>query len=160
MQYFKLSQSIIPFPSRLIDDSYEEKEALKSLLMDKPRMGYQIEASMNVHDSAILKDSLPPKEKDLWSFTIPCELAPTKLIIELADRTIKHPKGIAKNILVGLKERMELELEAMLMSKALILNRSLDPTYGDYIELNDLNEPLELRKNQVEDLGPTIKEVK
>ncbi|GJZ74274.1 hypothetical protein Tco_0638420 [Tanacetum coccineum] len=33
---------------RLIDDCCKEKEALKSLLMDKPRMGYQIKASMNV----------------------------------------------------------------------------------------------------------------
>ncbi|GJV15746.1 hypothetical protein Tco_1361069 [Tanacetum coccineum] len=36
--------------------------------------------------------------------------------------------------------------------------RSLDPLYGDYIKLNDLNEPLELRINQVKDLGPTIKD--
>ncbi|GKF85558.1 DNA/RNA polymerases superfamily protein, partial [Tanacetum coccineum] len=28
------------------------------------------------------------------------ELAPTKLIVELADRTVKRPKGIVKNILV------------------------------------------------------------
>nr|GEX70598.1 hypothetical protein [Tanacetum cinerariifolium] len=27
------------------------------------------------------------------------ELAPTKLIVELADRTVKHPKGIAENVL-------------------------------------------------------------
>nr|GEU80464.1 hypothetical protein [Tanacetum cinerariifolium] len=41
------------------------------------------------------------------------------------------------------------------------LNRrliSLDPLFGDYIELNDLNVPLELRRNQVDDLLPTIKE--
>nr|GFA19689.1 hypothetical protein [Tanacetum cinerariifolium] len=30
--------------------------------------------------------------------------------------------------------------------------------YRDYIELNDLNEPLELRRNQVDDLEPTTKE--
>ncbi|GKF19885.1 putative reverse transcriptase domain-containing protein, partial [Tanacetum coccineum] len=30
------------------------------------------------------------------------ELAHTKLTIELADRTVKHPKGIAKNVLVGI----------------------------------------------------------
>ncbi|GJR40027.1 hypothetical protein Tco_1215711, partial [Tanacetum coccineum] len=59
-----------------------------------------------------------------------------------------------------LRERIELELEARLMGEALILNRSLDPVYGDYIELNDLNEPLELRRNQVEDLGSTIEKVK
>ncbi|GJR89451.1 zinc finger, CCHC-type containing protein [Tanacetum coccineum] len=187
-----------------------------------------------MHDSAILEDSLPPKEKDPGSFIIPChinnvcfekaladlgasvsvmpystftnlglgELAPTKLIIELVDRTIKRPKGIAKKCIsrstahakidvfkrkitlrVGdekivfksdnptsniirrvyalvLRERIELELEARLMGEALILNRSLDPVYGDYIELNDLNEPLELRRNQVEDLGSTIEKVK
>ncbi|GKB59414.1 homeodomain-like protein [Tanacetum coccineum] len=249
MQIFKPSQSIKPFPNRLIDDSYEEKEVLsgfmdseksatylKRVFMERPRMEYQSEASMNVHDSVILEDSLPPKENDPGSFTIPCyinnicfekaladlgasvsvmpysnftnlglgELTPTKLIIELAYKTIKRPKGIAENVLLGrpflstvhfkidvfkrkitlkvgddkiafknnnptnsiirrvyalgLSERMELDLEARLMGKALILNRSLDLTYGDYIELNDLNEPLELRRNQVEDLGPMIED--
>ncbi|GKC03173.1 uncharacterized mitochondrial protein-like protein [Tanacetum coccineum] len=128
------------------------------------------------------------------------ELTPTKLIIELADKTIKRPKGIAENVLVGidkfvfvvdfvvldmpedikvplilerpffstarakidrvyalgLRERTKLDLEARLMGEALILNKSLDLTYGDHIELNDLNEPLELRRNQVEYLGQTI----
>ncbi|GKA54138.1 hypothetical protein Tco_0753087 [Tanacetum coccineum] len=32
----------------------------------------------------------------------------------------------------------------------------LGPLYEDYIELNDLNEPLKLRRNQVDDLEPTI----
>ncbi|GJR57319.1 hypothetical protein Tco_1499481 [Tanacetum coccineum] len=36
--------------------------------------------------------------------------------------------------------------------------RSQDPDFGDFLELNDLNEPLELRRNQVEDLGHTIEE--
>ncbi|GJT38327.1 DNA/RNA polymerases superfamily protein [Tanacetum coccineum] len=30
------------------------------------------------------------------------DLVPTKLIVELADRTMKRPKGIAKNVLVGI----------------------------------------------------------
>ncbi|GJT64779.1 hypothetical protein Tco_1016259 [Tanacetum coccineum] len=38
------------------------------------------------------------------------------------------------------------------------LNKSLDPLYGDYIELNDLNVPLELKRDQVDDLMPTIEE--
>nr|GEZ25670.1 hypothetical protein [Tanacetum cinerariifolium] len=158
------------------------KEALERSLMEKPRMGYQIKALINVHDSAILEDSLPLKEKDPMSFTIPCfinpfcfekaladlrasvsvmpystftnlgpgELTPSKLIIELADRIIKDPKG--------LREQKELDLKARLIGEALILNRSLDHIYGDYIKLNDLNKPLELRRNQVENLGPTIKD--
>ncbi|GKA86941.1 hypothetical protein Tco_0808652 [Tanacetum coccineum] len=156
------------------------------------------------------------------------ELAHTKLIVELADRTVKYPKGIAENVLVGigkftflidfiildmpedikvplilgrpflstahakidvykrkitlrvgeekiifksvkpdssiikrvymLTERMELDLEARLMGETLVVNRSLDPFLEDYIELNDLNEPFELRRNQGDDLMPTIKE--
>nr|GEX58252.1 hypothetical protein [Tanacetum cinerariifolium] len=158
------------------------------------------------------------------------ELAHTKLTVELADRTMKYPKGITENVLViignfifpvdfiildmpedikvplilgilflstacanidvykrkftlrveeekvvftsvkpasslikrvymlCLRERMELDLEARLMGETLVLNRSLDLFFEDYIELNDLNEPIELRRNQGDDLMPTIKE--
>ncbi|GJX65612.1 hypothetical protein Tco_0299955 [Tanacetum coccineum] len=120
---------------------------------------------------------------------------------ELADRTMKYPKGIAENVLVdhfclppvlkidvykrkitlrigeeriiiksvkpasslikrvymlSLRERMELDLEARLMGETLVINRSLDPLNGDYIELNDLNEPFELRRTQGDDFMPTI----
>ncbi|GJT22726.1 putative reverse transcriptase domain-containing protein [Tanacetum coccineum] len=160
------------------------------------------------------------------------ELAHTKLTVELADRIVKYPKGIAENILVrickftflvdfiildmpedvkvplilgrlflttahakinvykrkitlrvgedkiifksvkpasslikrvymlSLRERMELDLEARLMGETLVINRSLDHLNGDYIEINDLNERLELRRNQGDDLMPTIEEGK
>ncbi|GJR22064.1 putative ribonuclease H-like domain-containing protein [Tanacetum coccineum] len=160
------------------------------------------------------------------------KLAHTKLTVELVDRTVKYPKGIAKNVLVGigkfifpvdfiildmpedvkvplilgrpflstthakidvfkrkitlrvrdekiifksvkptsslikkvymlsLRERMEVDLEARLMGEILVLNRSLDLLYGDYIELNDLNVSLEIRRDQVDDLMSTIKEGK
>ncbi|GJZ69602.1 hypothetical protein Tco_0633152 [Tanacetum coccineum] len=172
-------------------------------------------------------DSLPKKEKDPGSFTLPCyinnvcfekalpdlganlgvmplsiylnlglgKLAHTKLTVELADRTVKHPKGIAKNVLVwivgvfkrkitlrmgdekiifknvkpcsslikrvyvlSLREIMDFDLEARLMGETLILNRSFDPLYGYYIELNNLNEPQELRRNRVDDLEPTVED--
>ncbi|GKC11238.1 hypothetical protein Tco_1008020 [Tanacetum coccineum] len=63
-----------------------------------------------------------------------------------------------QNSTLILRERMELNLEARLMGETFMLNRSLDPLYGDYIELNDLNVPLELRRDQVDDLMPTIEE--
>ncbi|GJT66951.1 NUDIX hydrolase 6-like protein [Tanacetum coccineum] len=79
-----------------------------------------------------IDESIPQKEKDPGSFTLPCfinnvcfdnalvdlrasvsvmplltylnlrlgELAHTKLTVELADRTVKYPKGIAENVLV------------------------------------------------------------
>ncbi|GKB27675.1 putative reverse transcriptase domain-containing protein [Tanacetum coccineum] len=158
------------------------------------------------------------------------ELAHTKLTVELANRIVKYPRGIAENMLVGigkfvflvnfiildmpedikvpsilrrpflstahakidvfkrkiilrvreeriafksvkpasslikkvymlsLRERMELDLEARLMGETLVLNRSNDPLFGVYIELNDLNVPLELRRDQVDELMPTIEE--
>ncbi|GKE28431.1 hypothetical protein Tco_1443815, partial [Tanacetum coccineum] len=209
-----------------------------------------------------INDTIPRKEKDPGSFTLPCfinnicfdnalvdlgasvsvmplltylnlglgELAHTRLTVELADMTVKYPKGIAENVLVGigkftflvdfiildmpedikvplilgrpflsiarakidvykrkitlrvgeeniifksvkpaislikrvymlsLRERMELDIEARLMEETLVLNKSLDPFLEDYNELNDLNEPFELRRNQGDDLMPTIEE--
>ncbi|GJT10693.1 ribonuclease H-like domain-containing protein [Tanacetum coccineum] len=138
----------------------------------------------NSYGALHIDNSIPRMEKDPGSFTLPfyinnvCfdnaladlgasisvmplstylnlglgELAHTKLMVELADGTVKYPKGIAKNVLVG--------IEARLMGETLVLNRSLDPLYGDYIELNDLNIPLELRRYQVDDLMLTIEEGK
>ncbi|GJS96050.1 hypothetical protein Tco_0803018 [Tanacetum coccineum] len=181
---------------RRIKPIYEEKETLKRLLMEKPKIGYQIEASMNVHDSAILEDSPPLKEKDPRSidkFVIPLDLVvldmlediKVPLILERPFLSTAHTKidvfkrkftlrvrgnkilfksdkptsNIIKRVYaLQQRERIEPDLQARLLGEALILNRSLDPTYGDYIKLNDLNEPLELRRNQVEDLGPTIKD--
>nr|GEY01228.1 hypothetical protein [Tanacetum cinerariifolium] len=54
----------------------------------------------------------------------------------------------------------QLDLEARLMGETLVLNRSLEPLYRDYIELNDLNVPLELKRDQVDDLMPTIEKVR
>ncbi|GJX52739.1 hypothetical protein Tco_0281108 [Tanacetum coccineum] len=53
---------------------------------------------------------------------------------------------------------MEHELESRDKVETLVLNRSLDPFIEDYIELNDLNVPLELRRDQVDNLMPTIEE--
>ncbi|GJZ70702.1 homeodomain-like protein [Tanacetum coccineum] len=95
---------------------------IQQMSKEKSRIEEEIKATMNVHHSSILKDALPPKEKDLRSFTLPCninnmcfdkaladlganvsvmpystftnlglgKLAPTKLITELADKTVKR----------------------------------------------------------------------
>ncbi|GJT29259.1 hypothetical protein Tco_0909534 [Tanacetum coccineum] len=70
------------------------------------------------------------------------DLAHTRLTIELADRKIKHPMGIAKNVLVRIED----------------VNKSFDLHYGDYIELNDLEVPLEPKMNQDDKFEPTIDE--
>ncbi|GJS17348.1 retrovirus-related pol polyprotein from transposon TNT 1-94 [Tanacetum coccineum] len=114
-QYSSLSSETIMFPSRLHGyccDNWKEASEVKIL--------------------EIYEHTLPQKEKDRGSFTIPCfiyivcfdkslvdlrasvsvmpfftysnlglaDLAHTRLTIELADRTIKHPRGIAEKVLV------------------------------------------------------------
>ncbi|GJX27613.1 putative reverse transcriptase domain-containing protein [Tanacetum coccineum] len=215
----------LPFPSGL-DNHYSEEE----------ERNYGTKFT-EAYGASHINDTIPQKEKDLGSFTLPCfinktcfdnalvdlgasvsvmplstylnlglcELAHTRLTVELADRTVKYPKGIAKKVLVGIgnftflvdfiildmpedikvplilgrpflstasakidvyKRKITLrferkngtDLEARLMGETLVLNRSLDPFLEDYIELNYLNEPFELRRNQGDDLMPTIEE--
>ncbi|GJY90426.1 hypothetical protein Tco_0505622 [Tanacetum coccineum] len=74
-------------------------------------------------------------------------------------KSVKPASSVTKRVyMLGLRERMELDLEARLMRETLVLNRSLDPFFGDYIELNDFNVPLELRRDQVDYLIPTVEE--
>ncbi|GJX08762.1 homeodomain-like protein [Tanacetum coccineum] len=74
-------------------------------------------------------------------------------------KSVKPANSIIKRVyMLSLRERMELDLEARLMGETLMLNRSLNPFSEDYIELNDLNEPFELKRNQEDDLMPTIEE--
>nr|GEW73908.1 hypothetical protein [Tanacetum cinerariifolium] len=52
----------------------------------------------------------------------------------------------------------EAQVGCELCKKGTSRNRLLDPLNGDYIELNDLNAPFKLRRNQADDLDPTIEE--
>ncbi|GJY74621.1 putative reverse transcriptase domain-containing protein [Tanacetum coccineum] len=74
-------------------------------------------------------------------------------------KSVKPASSLIKRVyMLSLRERMELDLEARLIGETLVLNRSLDPFLEDYIKLNDLNESFELRRNQRDDLIPTIEE--
>ncbi|GJT45936.1 putative reverse transcriptase domain-containing protein [Tanacetum coccineum] len=76
-------------------------------------------------------------------------------------KSVKPASSLIKRVyMLSLRERMELDLEARLMRETFMLNRLLDPFLEYYIELNDLNEPFELRRNQGDDLMPTIEECK
>ncbi|GJW23521.1 hypothetical protein Tco_0034143, partial [Tanacetum coccineum] len=72
-------------------------------------------------------------------------------------KSVKPASSLIKRVyMLSLRESMELDLEARLMGETLMLNRSIDLLYRDYIELNDLNVPF--RRDQVDDLMPTIEE--
>nr|GEV61747.1 hypothetical protein [Tanacetum cinerariifolium] len=125
---YETKQTAILFLGRLNGYYYEEKEESYGSQFLK---AYSYGASHN---------SIPTKEKDLGSFTLPCfinnycfnnaladlgasvsvmplstylnlglgKLAHTKLTVELEDRTVKYPKGIAENVLLGLGERINI----------------------------------------------------
>ncbi|GKA27526.1 hypothetical protein Tco_0713694 [Tanacetum coccineum] len=98
----------------------------------------------------------PPRPKiDVYKRKITLRVGEEKIVF----KSIKPTSSLIRRVyMLGLRERMELDLEARLMAETLVLNRSLDPFLEDYIELNDLNEPFELRRNQGDDLMPTIEE--
>ncbi|GKE80479.1 putative reverse transcriptase domain-containing protein, partial [Tanacetum coccineum] len=99
--------------------------------------------------------STPHAKIDVFKRKFALRIGDEKIVFKIDSPT----SNIVKKVyILGLRERMKLDLEARLMGEALILNRSQDYEFGDFIELNDLNEPLELRNHEIEDLGPTIKE--
>ncbi|GJR20564.1 homeodomain-like protein [Tanacetum coccineum] len=92
---------------------------------------------------------------DVYKRKITLRVGKEKIIF----KSVKPASSIIKRVyMISLRERMELDLEARLMGETLVLNRSLDPFLEDYIKLNDLNEPFELKRNQGDDLMPTIEE--
>ncbi|GKE80141.1 hypothetical protein Tco_1550141, partial [Tanacetum coccineum] len=242
---YKSRQTMVPFPSRLDNHYYEEEKGNYGPKFMKAYGASHINNAIPRKEKDPGSFTLPCFINDVcfdnalvdleaivsvMPFSTHLnlglgELAYTRLTVELANRTVKYPKGIAENILVGigkytfpvdfiildmpedikvpvilgrpflstalykrkitlrvgeekiifksvkpassiikrvymlsLRERMELDLEARLMGETLVLNRSLDPLLEEYIQLNDLNEPFELRRNQGDDLMPIIEE--
>ncbi|GJZ11962.1 hypothetical protein Tco_0546721 [Tanacetum coccineum] len=85
----RIGSSQIPFPSHLNGYYCEEK---------KESYGPQLSEAYS--EASHINNSIPRKEKDPGRLG---ELAHTKLTIELADKTVKYPKGIAENVLVELR---------------------------------------------------------
>ncbi|GKB99747.1 reverse transcriptase domain-containing protein [Tanacetum coccineum] len=71
----------------------------------------------------------------------------------------KPTSNIIKRVYsLSLIESTKLGIETRLMGNELRKNKSQDPKFKNFIELNDLNEPIEHRRNQVMVFIPTIKE--
>ncbi|GJW64277.1 reverse transcriptase domain-containing protein [Tanacetum coccineum] len=127
----------IPFPHRLRKEKEEAQqrkflENLKQLHINIPFTEALAQMSNYAKFLKVLLNKLPSKEKDLGSFTIPCDIShlhidnaladlgtsislmpytmyeklglgepkPTRMSLELADRSIQYPRGIAKDVLI------------------------------------------------------------
>ncbi|GJT41215.1 hypothetical protein Tco_0941080 [Tanacetum coccineum] len=84
---YKSRQTMVPFPSRLDNHFREEEE------------GNYGPKFTEAYGASRINNVIPRKENDPRRLG---ELAHTRLTVELADRTVKYPKGIAKNVLVGI----------------------------------------------------------
>ncbi|GKD35829.1 hypothetical protein Tco_1251338 [Tanacetum coccineum] len=131
------------------------------------------------------------KKKDPGSFTLPCfinNVCFDNVLADLGASTVKYPKGIAKNVLVGIGKfvfpidfiilDMLEDIKVLLIlgrpflssarAKIDVFKRKITLRVGEEkiifksvkpaSNLNDLNVPLELRRDQVDDLMPTVKE--
>ncbi|GKC67954.1 mitochondrial proton/calcium exchanger protein-like protein isoform X1 [Tanacetum coccineum] len=198
---YETGQMTIPFPSRLNDCYCEEK---------KGPYGLQFSEAYS-YGALHIDESIPQKEKDPGSFTLPCyinnvffdnalanlgasvsvmpfstylnlslgELAHTKLIVELAYTIVKYPKGIAENVLVGIGKfvfpidflildmpediKVPLILETPFLSTAHakidVFKRKITLRVGEEkIVFKSVKPASKLRRDQVDDLMPTIEE--
>nr|GEY72250.1 reverse transcriptase domain-containing protein [Tanacetum cinerariifolium] len=166
------TKPIIPYPSRLNDQKLREKatnqmeilfqifhdlhfdisfadalllmpkfaSTIKSLLANKDKLFELAKVPLNENCSAMLLKKLPEKLDDP-------ELTPTRMTLELADRSITRPKGVVENVFVKvgkfhfLTDFVVVEFEADLRVP-LILGRSflrtgrtLIDVYGEEITL-------------------------
>ncbi|GJT16302.1 putative reverse transcriptase domain-containing protein [Tanacetum coccineum] len=190
---YKSGQVTILFLGRLDNHYYEKEEGSYG-----PKFTEAYGAS-NVYDT------IPQKEKDPGSFTLPChindvcfdnalvdlgasvsvmplltylnlgigELVHTKLIVELADRTVKYPKGIAENVLVGISKftfpvdfiilHMPEDVNVPLILRRLFLSTAhakID-VYKRKITLRVREEKIiykSVKPARIDDLMPTIEE--
>ncbi|GJU51644.1 hypothetical protein Tco_1221199 [Tanacetum coccineum] len=71
---------------------------------------------------------------------------------KLVFKSIKPATSIIRRVYM-VKERTDLDSKTEFVGEA--INESFDPLYGNYIELNDLDMPLEPRMNQ-DDFEPTL----
>ncbi|GKA34334.1 glycosyl transferase, family 8 protein, partial [Tanacetum coccineum] len=91
------------------------------------------------------------------------ELARTKLTVELADRTVKYPKGIVENVLVGIGkfvfpvDFIILDMPEDIKVPLILRSPFLSTTYAK-IDVFNRKITLRLRRDQVNDLMPTIEE--
>nr|GEU78178.1 reverse transcriptase domain-containing protein [Tanacetum cinerariifolium] len=73
---------------------------IKSLLTNKDKLFEFAKISLNENFSAILLKKLAKKLGDACKFLIPCDFPGMDMTLELADRSITRPKGVAEDVFV------------------------------------------------------------
>ncbi|GJY61464.1 reverse transcriptase domain-containing protein [Tanacetum coccineum] len=135
---------------------------IKSLLMNKEKLLELAKIPLNENCSAMLLKKLPEKLGDPSKFLIPsfsAELTPTRMTLELADRSITYPKGLAEDVFVTVwksfpTDFVVVDFEAdprvplILRRSFLRTGRALIDVYGEEITLWVDNEAVTFNLDQ------------
>nr|GEY80671.1 hypothetical protein [Tanacetum cinerariifolium] len=179
------SKPTIPYPSRLNDQKLREKainqmekffqifhdlhfnisfadalllmpkfaSTIKSLLANKDKLFELAKVPLNENCSAMLLKKLPEKLGDL-------ELTPTRMTLELADRSITRPKGVVEDVFVKVGKfhfptdfvvvdfEADLRVPLILRRSFLRTSRALIDVYGEEITLRVNDESIAFNLNQ------------
>nr|GEU33047.1 DNA-directed DNA polymerase [Tanacetum cinerariifolium] len=160
----------IPYPSRLNDQKLCEKATnqMENLLTNKDKLFELAKIPLNENYSPMLLKKLPEKLGYSGKFLIPCdipgmdlslpELTPTRMTLELADRSITRPKGVAEFVKVGKfhfsTDFVVVDFEAdprvpLILGRSFLrTDRALNDVYGEEITLQVNDEAVTLNLNQ------------
>ncbi|GKB08643.1 reverse transcriptase domain-containing protein [Tanacetum coccineum] len=145
---------------------------IRNLLMNKEKLLELAKIPLNENCLAMLLKKIPEKVRDPDKFLIPCnflgtdkklslpELTPTRMNLELADRSITHPKGLAKDVYVKVgkfyfpTDFVVVDFEAdprvpLILGRSFLrTGRALIDVYGEEITLRVDNEAVTFNLDQ------------
>ncbi|GJS43017.1 reverse transcriptase domain-containing protein [Tanacetum coccineum] len=134
---------------------------IKSLLMNKEKFLELAKIPLKENCSAMLLKKLPEKVGDLGKkkLSLP-ELTPTRMTLELADRSITYPKGLAEDVFVKVgkfhfpTDFVVVDFEAdpcvpLILGRSFLrTGRALIDVYGEEITLRIDNEAVTFNLDQ------------
>nr|GEW66962.1 reverse transcriptase domain-containing protein [Tanacetum cinerariifolium] len=143
----------IPYPSRLNDQKLRDKATNQ---MEK---FFQIFQDFHFDITMLLK-KLPEKLGDPGKFLIPCDFPGMDMTLELADRSITHPKGVTEDVFVKVGNihfptdfvlvdfKADPHVPLILGRSFLRIGRALIDVYGEEINLRVNDESVTFNLNR------------
>nr|GEW84349.1 hypothetical protein [Tanacetum cinerariifolium] len=145
----------IPYPLRINDQKLHEKDTNQ---MEK--LFELAKIPLNENCSAMLLKKLPENLGDPGKFLIPCDFLGMDMTLELADRSITHPKGVTEDFFVKvgkfhfLTDFVVVDFEVdhrvpFILGRSLLrTSRALIDVYGEEITLRVNDEAVTFNLNQ------------
>ncbi|GJS55112.1 reverse transcriptase domain-containing protein [Tanacetum coccineum] len=145
----------IPYPSRRDDQNFADAlllmpkfaPTIKSLLMNKEKLLELAKIPLNENCLAMLLKKLPENLGDPGKFLIPCNFPG----MDLADRSITHPKGVTEDIFVKVGNFhfptdfvvVDFEADPRVLGRSFLrTSRALIDVYKGELVLRDGNEQI------------------